>query len=166
MTQRPIVCVAVIPPFALDALLAQYGLGVRRVAPGAPIPGSHWMPPEAGLIADTLFLRDDTPVHSVLHESCHYICMDRARRRRLHTNAGGDAAEESAVCYLSVVLADYLANYGREHIYRDMDTWGYSFRLGSTRRWFVADAGEARQWLIEKGLLTKDDEPTWSKRIE
>jgi hypothetical protein len=29
----------------------------------------------------------------------------------------------------------------------DMDAWGYSFRLGSTRAWFEADAEDAREFL-------------------
>ena len=35
----------------------------------------------------------------------------------------------------------------------DMDAWGYTFRLGSTRAWFEQDADDARQWLAERGLL-------------
>ena len=46
-------------------------------------------PEEAGLIGDALYLRPDTPVHSALHEACHYVCMDPARRAGLDTDAGG-----------------------------------------------------------------------------
>ena len=35
---------------------------------------------------------------------------------------------------------------------RDMDDWGYSFRLGSTEAWFEADAEDARAWLDRAGL--------------
>ena len=35
----------------------------------------------------------------------------------------------------------------------DMDAWGYSFRLGSTRAWFERDAEDARAWLAERRLL-------------
>ena len=36
---------------------------------------------------------------------------------------------------------------------RDMDAWGYSFRLGSTRAWFEGDAGDALKWLMQERLL-------------
>ena len=36
---------------------------------------------------------------------------------------------------------------------QDMDSWGYSFRLGATRRWFEEDADDARAWLLEHGLI-------------
>jgi hypothetical protein len=35
----------------------------------------------------------------------------------------------------------------------DMDAWGYSFRLGSTRAWFEADAADARHWLERCGII-------------
>jgi hypothetical protein len=35
----------------------------------------------------------------------------------------------------------------------DMDAWGYTFRLGSARRWFEQDAEDARQFLAQRGLL-------------
>lgn len=35
----------------------------------------------------------------------------------------------------------------------DMDRWGYSFRLGSTRAWFERDAEDARAWLVAHGLI-------------
>jgi hypothetical protein len=71
----------------------------------------------------------------------------------LDTDAGGDDAEESAVCYLQIVLADSLPNVGKERMCRDMDEWGYSFRLGSAATWFAEDAEDARAWLIVHGLL-------------
>jgi hypothetical protein len=36
---------------------------------------------------------------------------------------------------------------------RDMDEWGYSFRLGSAGAWFAEDAEDACAWLIRHGLL-------------
>jgi hypothetical protein len=36
---------------------------------------------------------------------------------------------------------------------RDMDAWGYSFRLGSTQAWFEQDAENARLWLEARDLL-------------
>jgi hypothetical protein len=34
----------------------------------------------------------------------------------------------------------------------DMDAWGYSFRLGSTRAWFENDAEDARAFLAARSL--------------
>lgn len=134
-------------------MLRRYGLEPCRVEPGAPIPGSYWGGNEAGLIGHELYYRDDTPLHSVLHEACHYICMDEERRARLHTDAGGDHAEENAVCYLQIVLANELPGVGAAKMCSDMDEWGYTFRLGSAAAWFEHDAADAREWLIARGLL-------------
>ena len=71
-----------------------------------------------------------------------------ARRRLLDTNAGSDEAEENAVCYLQILLADEIDSLGRERMFSDMDSWGYSFRLGSSRAWFEEDAEDALGWLI------------------
>lgn len=149
--------------FGVD-LLARFGLVLAVVEEGQPIPGSFWGDEEAGLIGTTVYVRPDTPVHSMLHEACHCICMDRARRAWLHTDAGGGYDEEDAVCYLQILLADYLPAVGREQIMRDMDAWGYSFRLGSTRAWFEQDAEDARAWLLEHKLINDEGEPTWQIR--
>jgi hypothetical protein len=137
----------------LQPLFAPHGLALVEVAAGAAIPGSYWGEPEAGLVGDRLYLRPDTPVHSVLHEGCHYLCMPPERRRRLDRDAGGDHAEENAVCYLQIALADRLAGVGSARICADMDAWGYTFRLGSAARWYAEDADDARQWLLARGLL-------------
>jgi hypothetical protein len=138
---------------ALQLLLERYGLALRLVAPEEVIPGSYWGDREAGLIAAAVYARLDTPLHSVLHESAHYICMTPERRARLDTDAGGDHAEESAVCYLQVLLAMCLPDVARERICRDMDQWGYTFRLGSAAAWFEQDAEDAREWLVGRGIL-------------
>jgi hypothetical protein len=57
------------------------------------------------------------------------------------------------VCYLQVVLAETLPNVGRERMCRDMDDWGYTFRLGGAAAWFAADAEDARGWLMRHRLL-------------
>ena len=137
----------------LCALLGTRGLAVEWLAPEANIPGSYWGENEAGLIGDTLYVRLDTPVHSALHEACHWLCMDASRRAGLHTDAGGDDIEECAVCYLQILLADCLPGVGRARLLRDMDAWGYSFRLGSAAAWFETDADDARAWLHNRGLL-------------
>ena len=134
-------------------LLSRYGMTLTLVAPEEVIPGSYWGESEAGLRGDKLYARLDTPVHSVLHEASHYICMTPERRSGLERDAGGDDAEESAVCYLQILLADELPGVGRERLASDMDDWGYSFRLGNTRAWFTADAQDAREWLIEHSVL-------------
>ncbi len=146
-------------------LLERFGLEVHEAAPGDCIPGSYWGESEAGLVGNRLHLRPDTPLHSVLHEACHYICMERTRREVLHTDAGGDYAEEDAVCYFQVLLSDEIPGFGRDRMFSDMDAWGYTFRLGSARAWFEEDARDARAWLRRHGLIDADDRPTWRVRL-
>ncbi len=134
------------------ALLASFGLTLERVADGTPIPGSFWGDEEAGIIGTTVYARDDTPVHSLLHEAGHLIVLPPERRPDVHTDATDSIEEEDATCYLQIVLADRLPGVGRERLMADMDAWGYSFRLGSTRAWFEHDAGNARDFLAERGL--------------
>ena len=149
---------------SLELLLDRYGLELQLVAPEEIIPGSYWGEREAGLIGAKLYARLDTPLHSVLHESAHFICMTPERRAGLDTDAGGDDAEESAVCYLQVVLAESLPNVSRERICRDMDDWGYSFRLGSAAIWLATDAADARDWLVRHGLLDLQGDITYACR--
>ena len=133
--------------FAVHGLLDCYGLQLQLVAPQEIIPGSYWGEREAGLIGDRLYARLDTPLHSVLHESAHFVCMSPERRAQLHTDAKGEVQEETAVCYLQVLMGDQLQCYSREQMFLDMDEWGYSFRLGSAAQWFHFDADDARLWL-------------------
>ncbi|WMJ68291.1 hypothetical protein [Stenotrophomonas sp. 24(2023)] len=134
-------------------LLAGHGLQLHHVPAGAPIPGSYWGEPEAGIIASDVYVRDDTPVHSMLHEACHLIVLPPERRAQVHTDATDSVAEEDATCYLQIVLAGQLPGVGSGQLMADMDAWGYTYRLGSTRAWFEQDAEEAKAWLIERGLL-------------
>lgn len=150
---------------ALIKVISSLGMQVELVTSGDNIPGSFWGDEEAGLIGNVLYVRADTPVHSALHEACHFTCMDDQRRATLHTNAGGNADEENAVCYLEILLADALPDMGRERIFSDMDSWGYSFRLGSAKAWFDNDAEEARSWLEQKGLLTLAEQLSHANRI-
>lgn len=145
----------------LADLLGRYTLTIEWVAKDEPIPGSHFGDPEAGLIGSALYLRQDTPIHSALHEACHFICMDKTRRSQLHTDAGGNYDEENAVCYLSIILADHIEGFGSQKMMADMDTWGYTFRLGDARSWFTRDAADAKKWLSEKYIIDVDDSPTW-----
>ena len=134
------------------SLLAGFGLTLRHVAAGEKIPGSYWGEPEAGIIGCNVYVRDDTPVHSMLHESCHLIVLPPEKRAAVHTDATDSVAEEDATCYLQIVLAGRLPGVGSDRLMADMDAWGYTYRLGSTRAWFQADAEDARAWLAERGL--------------
>ena len=134
---------------AAATLLARFGLALQRVADGEPIPGSYWGEAEAGIIGHTVHARDDTPVHSLLHEAGHLIVLAPERRAAVHTDASDSIEEEDATCYLQILLADHLPGVGRARLMADMDAWGYTFRLGSTRAWFERDAGDARQWLLD-----------------
>jgi len=153
-----------LPSEILQDLLSRFGLTLLWVAKSQAIPGSFWGESEAGLIGNQVYVRNDTPLHSLLHETCHYVCMDAQRRAHLHTDAGGDYAEEDAVCYLQILLADYLPKVGRERLWTDMDAWGYSFRLGSSQAWFEQDAEDARQWLLNHHLIDVNNQPTWRIR--
>jgi hypothetical protein len=145
-------------------LLGRYGVAIEWQSAGSPLTGSFWGEPEAGILRQQVFVRPDTPVHSLLHELCHIICMTPDRRDALDRDAGGDDLEEVAVCYLQLVLADYLPGVGRHRLMQDMDAWGYSFRHGTTKRWFENDAADARAWLIDEGLLSSAGEPVFKLR--
>jgi hypothetical protein len=137
----------------VDALLTAYGAKLALVASRDSIPGSYWGDSEAGLVGDCVYVRTDTPAHSLLHELGHYVCMDSARRASLATDAGGSDDEECGVCYLQVVLAERLTGFGAQRCLQDMDAWGYSFREGSARAWFDGDGKHARKWLLAHGLI-------------
>jgi len=154
-----------LPVQALQNLLHIYSIQVKSVANSETIPGSFWGDSEAGLIKNTLYVRPETPVHSALHEACHYICLDPVRRNDLDTDAGGDYDEENAVCYLQILLASKLSGCSADIILRDMDSWGYTFRLGSALAWFQNDAEDAQQWLLKKQLIDQDNLPTGRLRI-
>jgi hypothetical protein len=145
-------------------MLSRFGLSLVRCADHQTIPGSYWGDDEAGLKGDRLYARTDTPLHSILHEACHYICMSAERRGQLDTNAASDAAEETAVCYLQVLLAEQIGSMGRARMFADMDAWGYSFRLGSSQAWFESDAEDAVAWLTEQQLVDRHAQPLWRLR--
>lgn len=149
------------PLALLEDLLARYELKLQLLPNDEPVTGSFWGDCEAGIVGDTVFVRNDTPIHSFLHETCHVICMAGERREHLETDAGGDDLEEAAVCYLQLILADEIDGVGRARLMCDMDAWGYSFRLGSTASWFERDAEDARKWLIDRRLLSADGDLTF-----
>ena len=142
-----------LPQGALHRLLAPLGIALHAVPPDAAIPGSYWGESEAGLIGHGLHLRPDTPVHSALHEACHWLLADAARRDGLHTDAGGTDTEENAVCYLQCLLAERLEGYSQARCFADMDAWGYHFILGSAAAWFARDSEDAQALLRGRGWL-------------
>ena len=159
-----ILLVADLGEAAVNRFLGRYGLVAKWLPRGSRITASFWGEPEAGIVGQCVYIRDDTPVHSMLHEVCHIICMNSKRREHLNRDAGSDDLEESAVCYLQIVLADFLPGVGVPRLMQDMDNWGYSFRLGSAARWFRGDADDARHWLVSRNLLTATGHPVFRLR--
>jgi hypothetical protein len=145
-------------------LAQRYGLLLRHLSSSATLPGSYWGDSEAGLRGNELFVRADTPLHSLLHELSHFVCMTAARRHGLDRDAGGDDDEECAVCFLQILLSDQLSPLKRDRMLADMDAWGYTFRLGSARDWFERDAGDARIWLRANGVIDDAMQPTFALR--
>ena len=141
---------------SVSALLARYGVRLALVADGAPIPGSYWGEPEAGLVGSTVYARGDTPVHSLLHEAAHLVVLPPERRAAVHTDATDSIEEEDAVCVLQALLGDALPGVGAARVLADMDAWGYTFRLGSARAYFERDADAAWAWLQRAGLATPE----------
>jgi hypothetical protein len=146
-----------VEPRVITELLARFGLALKPIADLTPIPGSFWGDDEAGLIGAELFARSDTPLHSILHEACHWITCTSARRSTLHTDAADTQDEENATCYLQILLSDHVPGFGRARALADMDAWGYSFKLGSARCWFNADAQAEALWLRQFGLIDVDE---------
>ena len=136
-----------LPVGSLQGLLERYGLNLVVQAADQAITGSFWGDSEAGIVATDVYVRPDTPVHSLLHEACHTICMDEARRSGLDRDAGGDDLEEAAVCYLQIVLADEIDGVGREHeefklrLNKDKDI---EIALHAARAWCEPDPGRSK----------------------
>ncbi len=159
-----VLCVEDLGENRLRDLLRRFDLRLELVPDADDIRGSYWGDSEAGVIGHDVIARRDTPIHSVLHECCHVICMDSGRRAGLDRDAGGDDLEEAAVCYLQILLADSIDGVGRDRLMQDMDAWGYSFRLGTTRAWFESDAEDAEAWLLGHELIDAEGRPTFRKR--
>jgi hypothetical protein len=152
MGDAGVLTLADIAPADAALLLEPFGVELHLVPDGDAIPGSYWGEPEAGVVAHRVYARSDTPVHSLLHEACHLIVAAPERRPAIHTDASDSQAEEDAACYLQIVLAARLPGVGSARLMRDMDAWGYSFRLGSAQAWFESDAEDARTWLRARAL--------------
>jgi len=151
-----VLTLADIPQADIAALLARYGLDFAPVADGQPIPGSYWGECEAGLIGSSVHARDDTPVHSLLHEAAHLVVLPPERRATVHTDATDSIEEEDAVCVLQALLGDALPGVGAARVLADMDAWGYTFRLGSAAAYVAHDADAAWSWLQQRGLVSPD----------
>jgi hypothetical protein len=162
--QKQVLRLSDVTPKEIEVLLKKYGLHLTLSPLDEDIPGSFWGDEEAGLIRNKVYARADTPIHSILHESCHYICMSASRRESLHTNAGGTQDEENAVCYLQLLLCNEISTISAERMMEDMDTWGYNFMLGSCKAWFEQDAKESSQWLIDNNILSEYEVPTYFLR--
>jgi hypothetical protein len=134
-------------------LLGCFSLELTEIQDGLSIPGSYWGECEAGIIGSMVYVRQDTPIHSLLHEACHLIVLPNEQRSSVHTDATDSIAEEDATCYLQLLLAEFIQGFGFARACQDMDTWGYSFRLGSARAWFEQDAEDAYAFLCQRGLL-------------
>jgi hypothetical protein len=134
-------------------LLARFDLHLHLVADDASIPGSYWGEPEAGIVGNTVYVRNDTPVHSLLHEAAHLMVLEPAHRAGVHTNATDSIEEEDAVCVLQSLLGDVLPGVGATRVLSDMDAWGYTFRLGNARAYVENDAETAWQWLAARGIV-------------
>lgn len=160
----PIATVADFNPLLIKRVLSRYALSLSIIKLNTSIPGSYWGDSEAGLILSTVYVRPDTPIHSLLHEACHYICMDSARRDVLDTNAAGDYHEENAVCYLQILLSDEIISFGQDKMLEDMDRWGYTFRLGSAKKWFEEDATDAKGWLLHYNIIDKNNRISFKLR--
>ena len=150
---------------SINAVLKRYGLNINCLNFDREIPHSFWGAPEAGRLKNTLYVRGDTPIHSILHESAHYVCMSQNQRECNEVDAQGTYAEENATCYLQIMLADYIEGYCRQQAFKDMDAWGYSFRLGSAFCWFTDDAEEVKYWLIQHDIISSQRVITWNLRI-
>lgn len=147
-------------------LLGRYGIHINSVTYDTDIPHSFWGSPEAGRLREQLYIREDTPIHSILHEASHYVCMHAAHRALTQIDAKGSVVEENATCYLQILLAEQITGYSRSQIMKDMDTWGYSFRLGSAHTWFEQDAEDARLWLLKHQIIDHNRKITWNLRSE
>jgi len=156
--------IADVPLETIISLLQQFDLELFLEEPDSAITSSFWGDSEAGIVGRSVYVRADTPIHSMLHETCHILCMTEERRSGLDRDAGGSDIEEAAVCYLQVILADSIEGVGRDRLMLDMDEWGYSFRLGNTQDWFQHDAEDAREFLINHGLLNSAGDVTFRLR--
>ena len=79
-----VLCVADRDVREIADLLMRYGLEWKLEPDQSDITGSFWGAPEAGIVARSVYVRADTPIHSVLHEVSHIVCMTPDRRAILN----------------------------------------------------------------------------------
>jgi len=102
--------------------------GAGKVADDAPIRAATGR--RGRHRAGQVYARADTPVHLVLHEAGHIICMDAARRARLGHDAAASTPKKTRFL-LQIVLA---GNWRlTSAICADMDAWATPFRLGRSQ---------------------------------
>ncbi len=158
------ICFSHIDIHSLRTVLSLYGLQLNEVPNNLNIPYSFWGTPEAGRKNHKLYVRHDTPLHSILHEACHFVCMPAKQRNLDDIDAGGGVMEENACCYLQILLSDHIHGFNRLIHMQNMDEWGYSFRLGSAATWFHEDADDARLWLQGQTIIDQHNHITWRLR--
>ena len=149
---------------SLSTVLRIHGIEIKEIAKNHPIPYSYWGAPEAGRKSNKLYIRHDTPVHSILHETCHFVCMPKNQLRDDRVDASGSPAAENACCYLQILISDHVHGFNREIHMKNMDEWGYSFRLGSAAAWFSQDAEDAKEWLVSQNIIDLLGDITWKLR--
>ena len=62
-------------------------------------------------------------------------------------------------------LANELDGADSGQMCRDMDAWGYTFRLGSAQAWFEQDADDARRWLLAHRIIDEGGRITGTCRL-
>ena len=77
----------------LRYLVSKFDLKLKIIIKSQKIPGSYWGDPEAGLIGKTIFVKNNTPLHSFLHEFSHLICMSEELRLKVIRDAKSYDAE-------------------------------------------------------------------------
>ena len=79
---------------SIAALLGKFKLSVDLMPDDATINGSYWGEPEAGIVGNRVLVRRDTPVHSLLHETCHIVCMTPERRQRFKGDGNAEEIQD------------------------------------------------------------------------
>ena len=77
---EPVLVVSDIAPDTLTQLLDRYGLTLVILDDDASITGSFWGDSEAGIVGRQVFVRRDTPIHSLLHEVLSLIHISEPTR--------------------------------------------------------------------------------------
>ena len=61
-------------------------------------------------------------------------------------------------------MSDHIDGFNRKLHMKNMDEWGYSFRLGSAANWFYNDAEDAKNWLQQQMAIDQKGQITWLLR--